>query len=90
MPGRPAPTAPSGHYRLEILAAAVNAALLFGISGFILFEAWRRLFEPPAIATGLMLAVALAGLLANALSMWLLREAPRHCLNVRGLPRGAR
>ena len=44
-----------GYLRLEILAAVVNAVLLFGVAAFILIEAWRRLSEPADIATGLML-----------------------------------
>jgi cobalt-zinc-cadmium efflux system protein len=73
-----------GYLRLEILAAVVNAVLLFGVSAFILFEAWRRLSEPPEIATGLMLAVALLGLAANAISLYLLRTAQGESLNMRG------
>lgn len=73
-----------GWYRLEILAAAANAMLLFGVAAFVLFEAWRRLAEPPEIASGLMLVVALGGLGANALSLWLLRRAQAESLNMRG------
>ena len=73
-----------GYLRLEILAAVVNAVLLFGVSAFILFEAGRRLSEPPDIATGLMLAVALVGLAANAVSLFLLRKAQGESLNMRG------
>lgn len=73
-----------GPYRMEILAAVVNAVLLFGIAGLVLFEAWRRLSEPPEIASGLMLAVASVGLVANAVSLWLLRDAQRESLNMRG------
>lgn len=73
-----------GYLRLEILAAVVNAVLLFGVSAFILLEAWRRLSEPPDIATGLMLAVALVGLAANAISLFLLRKAQGESLNIRG------
>ena len=73
-----------GYLRLEILAAVVNAVLLFGVSAFILFEAWRRLSQPPDIATGLMLAVALVGLAANAVSLFLLRKAQGESLNMRG------
>ena len=83
--GRPADEGRTfGYLRLEILAAVINAVLLFGISAFILFEAWRRLSEPPEIATGLMLVIALAGLAANAVSLFLLREAQRESLNMRG------
>ncbi len=73
-----------GYLRLEILAAVTNAFLLFGVAAFILFEAWRRLSEPPEIASGLMLAVALVGLAANAISLFLLRDAQRESLNMRG------
>ena len=82
---RPAtPQRTFGYYRLEILAAVVNAVLLFGVAGFVLVEAWRRLSEPPAVASGLMLAVAAVGLVANAVSMWLLRDGQRTSLNMRG------
>ena len=73
-----------GYLRLEILAAVVNAVLLFGVAAFILFEAWRRLADPPDVATGLMLAVALVGLAGNGVSLYLLRHAQRESLNMRG------
>ena len=73
-----------GYLRLEILAAVANAVLLFGVAVLVLVEAWRRLSEPPEIASGLMLAVALVGLAANAVSLFLLRDAQRQSLNVRG------
>jgi cobalt-zinc-cadmium efflux system protein len=73
-----------GYLRVEILAAVTNAFLLFGVAAFILFEAWRRLSDPPEIASGLMLAVALVGLAANAGSLFLLRHAQRESLNMRG------
>jgi cobalt-zinc-cadmium efflux system protein len=82
---RPAtPQRTFGYYRLEILAAVVNAVLLFGVAGFVLVQAWRRLFTPSEVASGLMLAVAAVGLVANAVSMWLLRGGQRHSLNLRG------
>jgi cobalt-zinc-cadmium efflux system protein len=82
---RPAtPQRTFGYYRLEILAAVVNAVLLFGVAGFVLVEAWRRLAEPPEVASGLMLAVAAVGLVANAVSMWLLRDGQQRSLNLRG------
>ena len=73
-----------GYLRLEILAAVINAVLLFGIAGFVLLEAWRRLSEPPEVASGLMLTVALVGLAANAISLFLLRDAQKGSLNMRG------
>jgi cobalt-zinc-cadmium efflux system protein len=73
-----------GFLRLEILAAVINAVLLFGIAAYVLYEAWQRLSEPPEIQSGLMLAVAIVGLAANGLSMFLLRDAQRSSLNMRG------
>lgn len=73
-----------GYVRFEILAAVVNAVLLFFVAGFVLFQAWRRLSEPPVIETGVMTAVALLGLLVNGISLALLRNAQRHSLNMRG------
>ncbi len=83
--GRPATNERTyGYLRVEIIAAVTNAFLLFGVAAFILFEAWRRLSEPPEVASGLMLAVAIVGLGANAASMFLLRDAQRESLNMRG------
>ncbi len=73
-----------GLLRLEILAAVVNAVLLFGVSAFVLMEAWRRWMEPPEVTSGLMLAVAVFGLVANGVSLWLLRDARHASLNVGG------
>ena len=83
--GRPATSERTfGFLRLEIFAAVGNAVLLFGVSAFILYEAWRRISEPPEIASGLMLAVAVDGLAANGVSLYLLRDDQGHSLNMRG------
>lgn len=83
--GRPATSERTfGYLRLEILAAVGNALLLFGISAFVLYEALRRLAEPPEVTSGLMLAVAVVGLAANGVSLYLLRDAQGHSLNMRG------
>jgi cobalt-zinc-cadmium efflux system protein len=73
-----------GFLRLEIFAAVANAVLLFGVAAFVLYEAWRRLAEPPEVASGLMLAVAVVGLVANGASFYLLRDAQAQSLNMRG------
>ena len=83
--GRPASNDRTfGFLRLEILAAVANALLLFGISAFVLYEAWRRLSQPQDVTSGLMLAVAVVGLAANAVSMYMLRDAQGESLNMRG------
>jgi cobalt-zinc-cadmium efflux system protein len=73
-----------GFLRLEILAAVINAVLLFGVAAYVLFEAWQRLSEPADIESGLMLAIAVVGLTANAVSLGLLRRAQARSLTMRG------
>ncbi len=83
--GRPATNGRTfGYLRLEILAAVANAVLLFGVAAFVLFEAWRRISEPPEVASGLMLGFALVGFAANGAALFLLRDAQRESLNMRG------
>jgi cobalt-zinc-cadmium efflux system protein len=83
--GRPATAGRTfGYLRLEILAAIANAVLLFGIAGFVLFEAWQRINEPVEIATGAMMAFALVGFVGNGVSLLLLRHPQAESLNMRG------
>ena len=85
MGGRPATGERTfGYLRLEILAAVINAVLLFGIAALVLFEGIQRLADPPAVTTGLMLVVALVGLTGNAVTLWLLHDGQRESLNLRG------
>lgn len=85
MAGRPADAARTfGYLRLEILAAVVNAVLLFGMAGFILFEAWQRLSDPPPVASNLMFGIGVLGLAANTVSLFLLRDAQAESLTIRG------
>lgn len=73
-----------GYYRAEVLAAAVNAASLVAISVYIFWEAFQRLADPPGVASGGMLAVAAAGLVANLVSAWVLGRGHGGNLNARG------
>ena len=85
MAARPAtPTRTFGWQRVEVLAAAVNAAILLAVGGWVLVEAIRRLPSPSEVQAGTMLAVAVLGLLANAVSLLVLARADRSNLNVRG------
>lgn len=73
-----------GYYRFEILAAAGNAVLLFLVALYIFYEAVQRFREPIEVASGLMLVVAVAGLLINVISMRLLQGSQDESLNMRG------
>jgi cobalt-zinc-cadmium efflux system protein len=72
-----------GWYRLEIVAASLNAVVLLAIGVIVAIEAVRRLAQPPDVAGGLVAAVAAVALIANAISLRLLRGGRRTSLNVR-------
>ena len=72
-----------GFDRFSVLAAFVNGLSLFVIAVWIVFEAWERLSEPGEVLGGVMLGVALAGLVVNALSFWVLTRGGGENLNLR-------
>lgn len=73
-----------GLYRLEILAAFVNALLLFAVAIWVLIEAVRRLGGGPEVHDGPMLVVAVVGLVANLVALGLLQQGSSESLNVEG------
>lgn len=73
-----------GLYRLEILAALANAILLFGVAGYIGFEAVRRLGGEREVSSVPVLAVGAIGLIINVIAFILLRAGSKESLNVHG------
>ncbi|MDJ0924014.1 MAG: cation diffusion facilitator family transporter [Acidimicrobiia bacterium] len=73
-----------GLYRLEILAALANAILLIVVAGYVLFEAARRIDQPPDVVSGPMLVVAILGLIVNLIAWRLLRVGAAESINVEG------
>ncbi len=73
-----------GLKRIEILSAQFNGATLLVLAAFIAYEGIRRLFEPPVVRAGLILAVALAGVAVNIAATLTLARANRESLNVKG------
>jgi cobalt-zinc-cadmium efflux system protein len=75
-----------GYLRAEILAALVNAVSLIVLAIYIFWEAWHRFQEPPEVKSGPLLVVAVAGMLANIASAWVLSRGAGHRdnLNTRG------
>jgi cobalt-zinc-cadmium efflux system protein len=73
-----------GFGRVEILAAQANGLtlLLFGI--WIVYEAVRRLIDPPEVDAVVVGLVAAAGIVVNLVVVALLSRARRQSLNVRG------
>jgi cobalt-zinc-cadmium efflux system protein len=73
-----------GFKRVEILSAQANGVTLLVLAAIIAIEAVRRLFDPPAVEGGLILAVALAGIVVNLAATATLARANRGSLNVEG------
>ena len=72
-----------GYHRAEILAAVTNAVVLLLLSVWILYEAYRRVFEPAHVFGIPMLLIGLVGLAVNVASMKLLSHESASSLNVR-------
>src|SRR6476661_7163976 len=82
--GSASPARTYGWHRAEVFTAVANAVLLLGVAGFILFEAVDRLGDAPEIPGVPMILVALAGLVANAAVVLLLRSHSEDSLAVKG------
>lgn len=72
-----------GYKRAEILAAFVNAVSLIIIAVLLLFEAYKRFRSPEVIDSGLVIGLALLGIVVNGLSVWILREDAQKNINMR-------
>lgn len=72
-----------GFDRFSVLAAFVNGLVLFVVAGWICWEAYARLRSPGAVLGGLMIWVAVAGLVVNIAAFWILSRGAEANLNVR-------
>lgn len=79
----PSPQRTFGYYRAEILAALANATVLLLMSAYILYEAWQRFKNPPAVASWPMLVVAAVGMGVNLVGIRLLAASSAKSLNVK-------
>lgn len=73
-----------GYRRFEILAAAFNAVLLFGIAIYVFVEAIERFTQPEEVQSWGMMIVAGIGLVVNLASMRLLTAGKDASFNVKG------
>jgi cobalt-zinc-cadmium efflux system protein len=73
-----------GYRRFEIIAAAFNAVLLFGVAIYVLIEGVKRILTPEPVQSTGMLIVAILGLAINLLAMRLLKAGKDKSLNVKG------
>ena len=79
----PTPEKTYGYHRLEILVALLNGVTLWAMAGFIFYEAYGRIFQPPQINTVPMIIIAGAGLLINLFGVFILYPSKEHNLNLR-------
>jgi cobalt-zinc-cadmium efflux system protein len=73
-----------GYGRMEVLVGFVNALSQFVLVGWIVYEAIIRLLHPGAILSGVMLVVAVAGLLVNVLLLRILHGHAHDDVNMAG------
>ena len=73
-----------GFHRVKVLAAFVNGLALLVLAAWIVWEAIGRLRDPAPVLGGVMLGVAVVGLLVNIVAFAILHGGDRHDLNLRG------
>jgi cobalt-zinc-cadmium efflux system protein len=74
-----------GYKRIEILAALLNAIMLVVITIFLFIEAYHRLFSPEPVRGLIMFIIALIGLIANLMAVYLLKGSSHQNLNVKAV-----
>ena len=85
MAARPADARRSyGYGRMEVLVGFVNALSQFVLVGWIIYEAVTRLLHPGPILSGVMLVVALVGLLVNVFVLRTLHGHAHDDVNMAG------
>ena len=72
-----------GYKRAELIAAFVNAITLIIVAFFLIYEASSRLFHPEPIKSGLVIWLALLGIVVNGGSVLLLKKDSEHNLNMK-------
>lgn len=73
-----------GWKRVEILSAFANGLTLLLLAIWFIYEAVRRLIEPPEVGGGLVLITAIVGIVVNVAAAWMISKANRTSLNVEG------
>jgi len=72
-----------GYKRAELIAAFINAITLIIVAFFLIYEASSRLFYPEPIKSGLVIWLALLGIVVNGGSVLLLKKDSEHNLNMK-------
>jgi cobalt-zinc-cadmium efflux system protein len=72
-----------GYKRAELIAAFVNAFTLLLVAIYLGYEAIHRFFHPEPIKSGMVIWLALLGIVANGLSVLMLKKDADHNLNMK-------
>lgn len=72
-----------GYKRAEIIAAFVNSATLIIVAVFLIKEAIERFLNPQDVGTGIVIVLSILGILANGLSVLLLKSDSKRNMNMR-------
>lgn len=72
-----------GYKRAEIIAAFINASSLIIIAIYLMFEAFKRFFNPQNIEPDLVIYLSILGIIFNGLSVLLLKKESNHSMNIR-------
>lgn len=72
-----------GYYRLEILAALFNGALLLLIAAGIAIEGYQRLLHPEPVQVRTVVLLACFGIALNAAGMWITHTGEGASMNLR-------
>ncbi len=72
-----------GYKRAEILAAFVNASTLVIVGIILIYEASKRFMNPEPIATNLVIWLSILGIVANGVSVLMLKSDAKKSINMR-------
>lgn len=72
-----------GYKRAEILAAFINAFTLIIVAILLIIEAVKRFKVPEVIGSDLVIWLSILGIVANGLSVLLLKKDAKHNINMR-------
>ncbi len=72
-----------GYKRAEIIAAFINASTLIVIAVFLAIEAIKRFNAPEAIASKWVIYLAIASIILNGLSVFILQKDAKNSMNIR-------
>jgi cobalt-zinc-cadmium efflux system protein len=73
-----------GFRRAEVLSAQANGITLLVVSALVAFEAVTRLVHPVAVRGGIVITVAAVGVAVNIAATWVIAQADRRSVNIRG------